>query len=55
MVDESDDIYFSNPNVTFSCTTSGMVLGTYNTGSLAVTSSGTWKQSGFYLQRELIQ
>jgi hypothetical protein len=40
MVDESDDIYFSNPNVTFSVsTTSGMVLGTYNTGSLAVTSS----------------
>lgn len=38
-----------NPNVTFTVsTTSGTVLGTYNTGSLAVTSSGTWKQSGFY-------
>ena len=38
-----------NPNVTFTVsTTSGTVLGTYNTGSLAVTSSGTWKQFGFY-------
>ncbi|MBC5838543.1 T9SS type B sorting domain-containing protein [Flavobacterium muglaense] len=38
-----------NPNVTFTVsTTSGTVLGTYNTGSLAVTSSGTWKQAGFY-------
>jgi gliding motility-associated-like protein len=38
-----------NPNVTFTVsTTSGTVLVTYNTGSLAVTSSSTWKQSGFY-------
>jgi gliding motility-associated-like protein len=38
-----------NPNVTFTVsTTTGTVLGTYNTGELAVTSSGTWKQFGFY-------
>lgn len=38
-----------NPDVTFTVsTTSGTVLGTYNSGSLAVTSSGTWKQFGFY-------
>ncbi|RYY28048.1 MAG: PKD domain-containing protein [Sphingobacteriaceae bacterium] len=44
----SSDI--SPPNITFSIsTTSGTVLGTYNTGTVAKTSSGpVWKQYGFY-------
>ncbi|MGI4020631.1 MAG: PKD domain-containing protein [Janthinobacterium lividum] len=44
----SNDI--SPPNITFSIsTTSGTVLGTYNTGTIARTSGGAvWKQYGFY-------
>lgn len=39
----------ATPNVTFRVTTvGGTILGSYNTGSLGVTSSATWLQYGFY-------
>lgn len=38
-----------HPDVTFRISnTSGTILGTYNTGDISQTSSGTWLQYGFY-------
>lgn len=39
----------SLPNITFTIeSTSGTILGTYNTGNIALSSSAVWKQYGFY-------
>ncbi|KAF2329629.1 T9SS type B sorting domain-containing protein [Flavobacterium ginsenosidimutans] len=39
----------SPPNITFTIeSTTGTILGTYNTGDIALNSSAVWKQYGFY-------
>lgn len=39
----------SPPNITFTIeSTSGTILGTYNTGDIGLSSSAVWKQYGFY-------
>lgn len=39
----------SPPNITFTIeSTSGAILGTYNTGDIGLSSSAVWKQYGFY-------
>lgn len=39
----------SPPNITFTIeSTSGTILGTYNTGDIGLSSSAIWKQYGFY-------